>query len=468
MAVTLTGQDRTVHLGMAAEPLAEQVSGGVWRIGDTMPSGTDICTGQLAIGPGFSGQLDLSLVSPVGSTGNSSVKLFRRYLDRTGNLLSEVLSGALTIDSVGGTNTLVLPAAPAGTAQVEWGLQSNMAPAGSPSRFNEFPDPRCTGTVVPFLARNSWVLSNANDASGLPAGVTSYVQVMPNAAGSSSVNGFDLWQNASTSNPTAGVGMSVVPGQTITVSGYMYSSKASQIRVSMRFFSGTTWTQTITDSSLVTLNANTWTRVSLTVTVPAGAAFMVGRFTQNTSVTWALTDYIRLSGLLFEWGSTLGEYFDGSGQSSAIASPKSSRWDSTANASRSILYPVAIPGGTTIQATASLLTYSADAVEVVGVSLERDLRRSVADIWNSETALITAGTPGLLAGTLTLLCDSLAQALGVDSVYRMGGLVSLDSGDELDGLLHRAVGKNKIAPEKVLPGCTPKWTIAVEFREQAS
>ncbi len=472
MAVTLTGADRTVHLGMAAVSPSDQVSGGVWKLGDTLPSGDDLCLGQLGIGSGFAGQLDLNLISPVGSTGDSSVKMFRRYRDRAGNLLSELVSSAFTVDGTEATHTMALPSAPANTATVEWGLLSNMTPPGAPVRTNLYPDPRCT-SYANWTTRNAWQVATNADGSNIGGvtGLNTYVSisVLSGTGGTGTYRGLNWYQAIDGATPTAGLGLPVTAGTTVTLSAWVRSStRALTMGLSVRFFSGSAWAGAAVAGSTVAVTIGAWTRVSVTATVPVGATHVCGFAGVPGSIGWStIGEHLDVSGVLVEVAGSVATYFDGTTKN-GIAAPSSVRWEDGENDSRSLLYGSAAAGGTTVQATASLLTYSADALEVVGVALERDLRRSVADIWNNESALITAGTPALLNGTLTLLCATLAQALGVDSIYRMGGLVTLDSGDELDGLTHRAVGKSRINPEKVLPGKTPKWTLAVEFREQVA
>ena len=465
MPVTLSGSDRTIHTTMQAVSPSSDIDAGVFRLGDNLPNGDDIALGSMAVGPGFTGTLTLTLVRHADSTGDSSVKLFHRYLDAAGNVLSAVSSSAFTVNATPADQTMTLSAAPAGTAMLVYGLSSNMTPPGDPTRFNAYTDPRCLDASR-WSGRNSWVMGTGADATGLPAGVVSYVKATPASAGAAAHSGLNMYDTPAASSPTANKGLPVTPGATYTISAYMYSTKAGSVQASYRFFAGTTWTAAATDSAAVALSASTWTRVSFTFTVPAGAMYMVAAWRIPASITWATTDQIRITAMLLEDGSTLAPFFDGDGIDASVPSPKSSRWEGAANASRSLLYAATVPGAPSVQAAASLLTYSADAQELIGAALERNLRRSVADIWGAEQALITAGTSGLLQGQLTFLCASLAQALALDSIYRLAGLVTLGSSDELNGLTHRAVGSSRMSPENALPGRASKWTLVVDFREQ--
>lgn len=463
--ITLTGEDRNIAARMTAVSPSVSAGPSAWKMGDSLPAGDDIATATVGVGPGFAGSLSMDLVSPASSTGTSSVKMFRRYLDRDGNLLSQADSAAVSV--IAGTPTtavLTLSAAPAGTASCVVGLYSNMAPPGDPTRYNEFLDPRCTTTAGVWFARNSWSLSAVTGQTGLPAGVTTAAQVQAVSAGAATNSGFDMYTAVGAPNP-AGVGAPAVPGATMTFSVYVYSTKAGTMVLQVRPFAGTTWSAASTDTTAAIV-ANTWTRYSVTLTVPAGATQLAATLRMSTSVTWAVGDQIRVSSVLLEESGSAGLYFDGTAQDSGIAAPKSSRWESATNASRSIFYAATKAGGTTVQAEDSVLSYSASAEELVGAALERDMRRSVADLWNASQALVTAGTAGLLAGQLTFLCESLAQALAVDAVYRMTGLITLGSSDELDGLTHRAVGRARMNPERPLPGRASKWLYVTDFREQ--
>ena len=464
MSATLTGEDRNIHGQMLAVSPATDIDAGVWKLGDNHALGDDVASTLLAVGPGFTGSLDMTLQRADTSVGDSNVKLFRRYRDRDGNVLSEVLSPALSITATAGTTTLALSAAPAGTAELEVGLLSNMTPPGDPTRTNEFLDPRCSSTTA-WSARNSWTLTAQTSGAGLPAGVTTYVRSTCPTAGAATNSGLDMFTAVGASNPAA-TGQPAIPGATMTFSVYVYSTKGGTFVVQVRPFSGTTWSAASTDTT-VSLTAATWTRVTVTLTIPAGATMIAATLRMSSSITWAVGDYIGVSCILLEQAGAVAPYFDGTSQDASISAPKSSRWESAANASRSLLYAATVPGGTTVQAVASSLSYAATADELIGAALERQLRRSVADVWNAEQSLITAGTPGLLSGQLTFLCASLAQALAVDSVYRMAGLITLTTADELNGLQHRAVGTARMNPERVLPGRPARWLLVVDFREQS-
>ena len=97
--ITLTGEDRTAHLSMQAVSPSIDIDAGKWQIGPDTAIGDDVAIGSIAVGPGFTGSMDISLVRPEESTATISAKTVQRYLDAAGNTLSETLSSAFTIDS---------------------------------------------------------------------------------------------------------------------------------------------------------------------------------------------------------------------------------------------------------------------------------------------------------------------------------------------------------------------------------
>lgn len=363
MSVTLRGIDRAAHTRMKAVSPAEDVASGVWWVGDTMPDGDDVAVGELDVGPGFTGTLKLTLIAPGVSTGNSSVKLFRRYVDAGGNMLSEFASSALTVDAVPAEHTLALSAAPAGTAKMIYGLQSAMNPPGEPVRANLFPDPRSVALTY-FDDRYGWGLINGTHGSdiGGVAGLRTYASsINSNGSGAGSGRGIDIFEATDSAAPrTTKRGLSVVPGQVITVSAWVYATKACTMQARARGYTGTTWSAAAVNGSATALTANTWTRVSVTITVPAGATDLCATIMTTASVSWVANDEVRVSGVMFEEAGSPGVYFDGTTKN-GIAAPSSVRWAGEGNNSPSLLYASNTPGATTVQAQGSSLEYEADA-----------------------------------------------------------------------------------------------------------
>lgn len=111
---------------------------------------------------------------------------------------------------------------------------------------------------------------------------------------------------------------------------------------------------------------------------------------------------------------------------------------------------------------------TATPTEIVGVALERDLRRAAIDVNDTAEALITAGTPGMLAGQLTYLCDTLPAVLELDGLYcNTTPVVIAEPGHPLDGLTHRAIGRTRITAERALNGLASRWLYVTDFREVA-
>lgn len=105
--------------------------------------------------------------------------------------------------------------------------------------------------------------------------------------------------------------------------------------------------------------------------------------------------------------------------------------------------------------------------ELIGADLIRPLRRTSLDVVNLAAPLINDGTPGLRRGSLTMLCDTWADASAVDALYQTSPTVTLNmgAGQPLDGLKHRAVESLRITAERAIPGRPCKWTVQAEIRE---
>lgn len=103
--------------------------------------------------------------------------------------------------------------------------------------------------------------------------------------------------------------------------------------------------------------------------------------------------------------------------------------------------------------------------DLLAAPLARPLRRTDVDVMNTAAYRISAGTPGKLKGTLTYLCDDLADAMALDTLYSGTAPLTLTTGGALTGLKHVAVGDLRYGTERALPGRPCKWTITVEIRE---
>lgn len=111
-------------------------------------------------------------------------------------------------------------------------------------------------------------------------------------------------------NPDGGRLPAVLPSTAYTYSVWVRASVA--ISASVAWFPVAADGQTLlagTVGTPVALAANTWTRVSMTATTPADAAFL--RPNVNTTTALAVGATIDFAGALLEVGSTLSPYFDG-------------------------------------------------------------------------------------------------------------------------------------------------------------
>jgi len=126
---------------------------------------------------------------------------------------------------------------------------------------------------------------------------------------------------------------------------------------------------------------------------------------------------------------------------------------------------VAATGATRKVAVAGAVLESYADGEIIAAQLERNYKRTDVDLLNTAAAQINAGTPGLLAGQLVYLCDTLAAAIALDAVYCTTPAAQPVTGGDLDGLLHRAVGKGRLAAERALAGRPSKWLLTVDIRE---
>lgn len=105
--------------------------------------------------------------------------------------------------------------------------------------------------------------------------------------------------------------------------------------------------------------------------------------------------------------------------------------------------------------------------EIIAAPLVRRLRREAVEALNDDDYRINSGTPGKLSGTITYLCNTLVDALALDTLYQGTAAVTLTTGTgaALNGLKHVAVGELRYNTEKATPGHACKWTVQVEIRE---
>lgn len=114
-------------------------------------------------------------------------------------------------------------------------------------------------------------------------------------------------------------GMPVAPGDVVTFSTYVRPSVTpttlqSQNRLIVTAYdsAGAVAVQSAYAGTSVNLAAGQWSRMSVTVTVPAGVAFLGNAYTQVYLDGMTAGSTLDGTGLLVERSSTLGDYFDGS------------------------------------------------------------------------------------------------------------------------------------------------------------
>lgn len=184
-----------------------------------------------------------------------------------------------------------------------------------------------SGYTGEYLSRFSWVGSYRTGQFDLPTeldalGVETYNR-QTNSGADTTVTGrgVDLYGDAGAASPGLSgdwIKQPVASGQTYTLSMWVRSSVAvADATITVRFHDGTgNWSAAATSSTPVALAANTWVRLSFTVTAPitTGDLFMVAgtRLPSATAVTFPDGATVDTAGLLIEQTGTLGDWFDGS------------------------------------------------------------------------------------------------------------------------------------------------------------
>lgn len=209
-------------------------------------------------------------------------------------------------------------------------------------RTNKAYNPRGVSPNVSgeYGARWSAVQSFTTGITDHPVGITTAVR-HTFAAATGNGRGIDLYANYDVSTfPTT---QPVVAGAPITVWGWVRTARARSVQLTARFHNGTAWVAAATNGPTVAVPANTWTRVSYTVTVPATGTHYAGRM-QVVESDHLATDWLEISGLMVEPGAPLAlPYFDGI-TSEAPDPDLTPAWTAAANASPSILRGVTVGG----------------------------------------------------------------------------------------------------------------------------
>lgn len=141
-------------------------------------------------------------------------------------------------------------------------------------------------------------------ASDGPVGITTYLRktwtvgtTFAGDSGLQNVNGY----------------MPVTPGEAITISSYLRASSAGKSGTISCYWYDTAKanaSRTPTGPN-IPLPAGQWTRVTATVTVPAGAAYLSFASDIASGGAWGVNDTLDGTGLLVDRSSTVGDFFDG-------------------------------------------------------------------------------------------------------------------------------------------------------------
>lgn len=134
--------------------------------------------------------------------------------------------------------------------------------------------------------------------------------------------------------PTSG--MTVTPNTTYTASAYVRCSKPVQVSTQVQWYAGTVSSPTTAVSGdVVSVPANTWTRVYGTVTSDANST--LGQFRWYIgSGGLATNDTFDIDCVMVEESATLNPYFDGSTINGTFDLNLESAWTGTANVSPSV------------------------------------------------------------------------------------------------------------------------------------
>lgn len=479
MAVTLSA-----NIPQAAFPVGAAATSTVawtYNVLDTASTGGVVATSPVwSTRPGLTPTLALTPRVPVGMPGLALTVMYTYYDLNLATLASGTVDSFSATSSTAARN-ITLPTAPANSRY--WGVSLVMNEGASEvvQRTNFAPHPRFDVNTH-FQPRNSWAATSTTAGTGQGdiggiTGLNTY-EYAQGLAETGTYRGFNFGQAPDATTPTAlngsmnnalsldGVGASsptviFSAGDYLAFSTYVYVTKAVTVVPVLRFFSGTTWTQAALSGTSVAVAANTWTRISIVTVVPAGATEMCGAVWVPASTTWTTSDQIRLTGVLIEKSSSLNAWFDSSYNPTSYSVRAK-------NINATICSQLYTPGqstGRSVTLSSVTATVSSGATEIINASLKRPLRRSVYDALNVAAPQIAIGTPGLLAGQITYLCDTLDDAMALDQTYQYAGTITLNTGGALDGFKHMAVEDVNLTAEKAIPGYPSKWLVQVGVRE---
>lgn len=440
-----------------------------YSIADTSTVGDVVATSpSYAVREGQSPQLSLSVKVPTSGDPVDLVITYA-YMDLAGDVLaSGDVGGVFTATTVAAVRTVTPPPVPAGARSWVAMIRLSEGVSEVVLRVNEISNPAAdSGGLTVLSARNSWTYSSHPSTDVPIPGLPGRFRVQCATAGAGTNRGFNHYYGG-IDGTAQGYRVDVAEGDIFTVSGYMKSAATAggTLAAAVRFtyydgYNAASWVGSAVYGAAVTGSTTEWVRVSVTATVPAGANGIGISFLRTDSFAWQVGDQILLTGILIEKTDQLRPFFSG------YYSPDASlvRWWGSPAYSRSEMYVPGEPRGRTIVLADTSLYVEVHPEEFLAATLTRPLRRSVYDALNVPAPQISIGTPGLLAGTLTYLCASLAEALSLDGLYQFAGPITLETGGALDGFTHMAVESLRMTAERATPGQPSKWLTAVEVRE---
>jgi len=210
------------------------------------------------------------------------------------------------------------------------GTSTAVAPTAGATRANRVLNPMDrTGGAAGWLTTRTFGTGGAGTHThsqamaspvGNPVTWTGCRKTWTTAATNSDLTGFNTAADATN-------WYAVTAGETITVSAFMRHNSATtkDFAIAVVFYDGVAQATAVTvgtatyGSSVTKAGDGTWARVSLTVTVPAGAAGMriIPDVRGSTATPWNINSWLDATGVMIESGSVLGTYFDGSSTTDA-------------------------------------------------------------------------------------------------------------------------------------------------------
>lgn len=179
------------------------------------------------------------------------------------------------------------------------------------------------GEDAEYGTRWNWTRSweTGTGPSGGPATFARYVA--PDSVSGASSRGVNVYGSTGAASPgttTYWLSQPVTPGETITASVWLRVPAATNLPPNfytrIRFHDGAgNWVGDATNGTYVPVVLNEWKRVSLTLTVPAGAAYITGEH-RVTTYDQTVGDTIDATGLLIERHNTVNEWFSGTSPNS--------------------------------------------------------------------------------------------------------------------------------------------------------